>query len=186
MQHSRFFKAAILLTVGLAAYACGEEGSLTTAPRDLDLAAKPAPFDISGDYVWSETGKGLISEEFAEAFFGIQPEGKVTHATCQNQGTFTLVQNGTSFSGEATQTGTCVTRGGQVFDNTFPFPFPILNGRITGRSIHFDFSDPICPYVGVLQIAGGQVVGVRGTGRCGPIGPRDHFKTIGWEATRIG
>lgn len=184
MQHNRFFKAAILLMTGWTAYACGEDGAMTTGPSALEIAATPAA-DISGTYEWSESAKGIMPEEVAESFFGIEAEGKATHFTCEDRGTFTLIQNGSSFTGEATQTGTCVTKGGQVFDNTFPFPFPILNGRVAGRSIHFDFSDPICPYMGVLQIADGEVVGMRGTGRCGPFGPRDIFKSITWEASRI-
>ncbi len=67
----------------------------------------------------------------------------------------------------------------------FPEPFPLLNGRVSGRAIHFDFSDPICPYVGDLTLEGGFATAMNGTGRCGPLGPRDHFKTVTWQATRL-
>jgi hypothetical protein len=175
--------AVVLTGIGLTLAACSE--TPPTAPRNLGLAAKPAPIDVSGTWNWSEEGKGLIPEE-AVVFFGIQPEGKATHFTCHNFGILVLSQDGTAFEGFFTQEGTCTTRGGQVFDNTFPEPVFGVAGTVHGSSITFDFGDPICPYQAVLEVEEGTAIAMDGTGRCGPFGPRNHAKTVTFEATRAG
>lgn len=174
--------AVVLTGIGLTLAACSE--TPPTAPRNLDLAAKPAPIDVSGTWNWSEEAKGLIPEELAVDLFGIEPEGKATHFTCHNSGTLVISQDGTAFEGFFTQEGTCTTRGGQVFDNTFPEPVFGVVGTVHGRSITFDFGDPICPYQAVLEVENGTAVAMSGTGRCGPFGPRDFAKALTFEATR--
>lgn len=174
--------AVVLTGFGLTLAACSE--TPPTAPRNLDLAAKPAPIDVSGTWNWSEVAKGLIPEELAVDVFGIQPEGKATHFICHDAGTLVFTQNGTSLEGFLTQEGTCTTRGGQVIDNTFPDPVFGVVGTVHGNSITFDFGDPICPYHATLEVEDGIAVAMSGTGRCGPFGPRDHFKAVTFEATR--
>jgi hypothetical protein len=158
---------------------------MATGPHEIELAGKPPAIDIAGTWSFSEEAKGLIPEEFATEFFGIQPEGRATHFICHDEGTFTIVQDGSSFTGTTEQTGICVTNGGQIITNDSPGPAPLLDGRVSGRTIHSDFSDPICPYTGVLTVESGFATAMNGTGRCGPFGPRDHFKTVTWQATRV-
>lgn len=189
MGESRAMKRLVsgtMLALAFGLAACSQEGSTVTAPHVIELAAQPAPIDVSGTWRWSEEAKGLIPEELALELFGIQPEGRATHFTCHDEGTFTLVQDGSSFTGSLEQTGICFTRGGQVIINDSPGAFPVLDGRVRGRSVHFDFSFPECPYTGVLTVEGDIAVAMNGTGKCGPFGPRDHFKAVSWEATRVG
>jgi hypothetical protein len=174
--------AMALTGIGLTLAACSE--TPPTAPRNLELAAQPAPIDVSGTWNWSEDVKGLIAEELAVEVFGIEPEGKATHYTCHDAGILVFTQTGTSLDGFLTQEGTCTTAGGQVFDNTFPEPVFGILGTVNGHRISFDFGDPSCPYHATLQVEDGTAIAMNGTGRCGPLGPRNTFTVVTFEATR--
>jgi hypothetical protein len=122
----------------------------------------------------------------------------VTHVTCHDSGVMTLAQSGATFSGSATQAGTCETRGGQVVAAPFPALVNIVDGTINGRSIHFlfgsdDFS--FCPYIGTIAVLdGGLAVELRASGRCiAPGHPQNPLpvdpppvpnKTLTWQARR--
>ncbi|MCI0435947.1 MAG: hypothetical protein L0271_20260, partial [Gemmatimonadetes bacterium] len=98
--------------------ACGET-HLTEPVSDLTGAFKPAwlqAADLSGTWQWSETTKVAARPFTAAVFFGIQPEGPITHLTCESAGQLTInVVTGSTFVGSATQSSECVTRGGIVF-----------------------------------------------------------------------
>lgn len=191
-------KLWIVALVGFAAAAlasCSEE--LNEGPLGsgvLDPAGKPAVPDVSGEWAWSETQRFLLSADLA-ALIGIVPEGTHTDVTCHNSGTMVLDQDGAAFTGVAGQEGDCVTTGGQEFEFDIPFPFiEIVEGRVSGRTVHFGFSSPLCPYRGVLQFDGGDVAGIGGggTGQCRPpfsldgTPPFDQLAiTSRWQAARI-
>ncbi|MBA2459904.1 MAG: hypothetical protein H0V43_13235 [Gemmatimonadales bacterium] len=182
-------RSTILSTAALAAaLAVGCEQASLTAPQAAGAAAAAAVPALSralptidGTWNWSEEVNHLLHRDFALAI-GVTPEGEVTHATCFNSGTITFDQRGSTFEGTATQpNGTCRTRGGQDIPNIFPEPFPLFEGRITGRSIHFGFSSPECPYQGVLTLNGDRAVSARGQGKCSA--PRLVFHSR-WQAYR--
>src|SRR5215203_4745141 len=113
-RRSQWFRPNPLLTL-LAILSVGACRSDVTAPA----AASGAQFgkaaltsvqgesiDLSGTWSWSETLTTIIPPFIAE-IIGIVPEGPVTHATCYDNGTFSLVQTGNTFSGTATQTSAC-------------------------------------------------------------------------------
>lgn len=91
----------------------------------------------------------------AVAFFGIAPEGPVTTLNCEAWGELTLVPNGTEFSGTATQSSSCVTKGGIPFDPSGAFGpgWDLVAGRIAGRSISF-FGDLGTTYVATHRVGG--------------------------------
>ena len=185
-------------TVACAALAnaCSEQASPETVlgPSALQTAGKPAAPDVSGTWEWSEIQNFLISADLA-VLNGIAPEGPYTYVTCHNSGIMVFDQDGSSFTGVAGQDGDCETRGGQEFAFDLPFPFiPIVDGRVSGRTMHFGFSSPLCPYRGVLEFDGGEVAGIGGggTGQCRPpfsldgTPPVDNLAiTSRWEATRV-
>ena len=183
----------------------GCDGGLGTEPSGASAAtaavAAPA-VDVSGSWVWREEVILQLPEEFALEAFGVQPEGPVTIGRCVNTGIMELAQDGSTFSGTATQNSTCVSRGGQQFSP--PAFSPVLDvreGEIRGRSLRvvFGAGDVPCLYhAQIADIEDGTAVRLRGAGRCIPPGhPQSPLSALGidlpsgpisptvvWEATR--
>jgi hypothetical protein len=190
------------LTLAVAVAACNErQDPFAPTGRDALLQASnsAAVADISGTWLWSEEVIFSVAAPLTGVFFGIQPEGPITHFTCHDSGTMTLVQSGSSFSGTATQVSECRTRGGQVFSPpVFPPTLDVAEGTIEGRSLHmlFGAGDINCPYHASISMEGGQAVRLTGSGRCIepghplsgiPLDPPDQAgegPTINWEAVR--
>src|SRR5207249_2378430 len=104
--------------------------SLSPASELLPVA------DISGTWLWREDVIFSVAAPLTGVFFGIQPEGPITHFRCHETGTMTLTQSGSSFSGTASQASECRTRGGQVFSPpVFPSSLDVAEGRVEGRSV---------------------------------------------------
>jgi hypothetical protein len=164
---------------------CGDQGPLV-APTDLRETTRPVAavaagaIDVSGSWSWREEVVSVMPREIA-LILGLTPEGTVTHVTCTDFGAMTLVQTGSTFGGTATQTSICRTRGGQQF-SPFPPELAITDGRIAGRSLHFDFGG--CAYHAVATPAGGAAVRLEGTGIC-PVDLHPALlKTVTWDAVR--
>jgi hypothetical protein len=192
------------LTLAVAAAACSErQDPFAPVPADgasLPQAAKSAAVaDISGTWLWSEEVIFSVAAPLTGVFFGIQPEGPITHFTCHETGTMTLIQAGASFSGTASQLSECRTRGGQVFSPpVFPPTLDVADGTIEGRSVHllFGAGDINCPCRATISMEGGQAVRLTGSGRCIepghplsgiPLDPPDQAgasPTVNWEAVR--
>jgi hypothetical protein len=191
-----------------ALLAAGCDGNSSTEPNDAHARREASvavagrePVDVGGAWTWRETVVLQVPIAFAE-LFGVEPEGPVTTGRCVNSGEMVLVQQGATFTGTATQTASCVTRGGQVFSPPVFGPTVVISeGIMTGRSLRFVFGvgDVPCIYHAVIaDIDDGRATRLRGGGRCippghpqsplafleldlpsGPISP-----TIEWEATR--
>src|SRR5262245_23093980 len=179
--------------------AVSNQNTAVVATAQAAAASAVAVADVSGSWNWSEEVV-LALPEWLGPVFGFVPEGPVTHMRCQDFGVMNISQAGTSFSGTATQTSTCQTRGGQVFSPAvFPSSIQISDGRIDGRSIHLFFgpspNEVPAPYDGTIsEIVGGVATALRGTGRAIPPGhpqsplfvdpPAPPSKTISWQASR--
>ena len=179
--------ASLLVGAALLLAGCDDSRSLSTAPQATGSGdALPASNvrtvpSIAGTWNWSEEANLVLHPKFALAS-GITPEGQATHAACVTSGTISFEQNGATFEGSATQpNGDCRTTGGQEFSNAFPEPFPVFDGRITGKTLHFGFSLPDCPYQAVLVLEAGEAVSASGQGNCNL--PRLVFHSH-WEASR--
>lgn len=80
----------------------------------------------------------------------------------------------------------------------FPPTLTIAEGKITGHSMHFLFGagEINCPYHAAISMAGGEAVGLSGSGRCiepghplsgiplPPPAQAGSSPTVSWEATR--
>lgn len=167
------------------------------APTVAPPLAAAAEIDIDGNWSWHEVGRLVLTEE-AAAMFGVTPEGPRTILNCESGGTLTIDQAGSTFTGHATQSTLCETRGGvEVVPPVFPPALDIVGGRIDGRHLTFQFgAGPVpCPYTASVRVARGNAVALVGTGRCivpghpqsplpVPPPPTAPTKTIEWIATR--
>jgi hypothetical protein len=172
--------AAVTLLAG-----CGDQAGLVAPAAVHDAGGSGAALaagavDVSGSWNWREEVVSVMPREIA-LLIGLEPEGRVTHVTCTDFGTMTLVQTGSTVTGTATQTSVCRTRGGQQF-SPFPPELAITDGRLAGRSLHFDFSG--CAYHAVATLAGGVAVRLEGTGICPVELHPALLKTVTWEAVR--
>jgi hypothetical protein len=164
---------------------CGDRGPLV-APADLRATTGPVAavaagaIDVSGSWSWHEDVVSVMPREIA-LVLGLTPEGTVTHVTCTDFGTMTVTQTGSTFTGTATQTSVCRTRGGQQF-SPFPPDLTVTDGRVVGRSLQFSFGG--CPYHAVATLAGGGAVLLEGTGACAVDLHPALLKTVTWEAVR--
>jgi hypothetical protein len=159
------------------------DNALIQAESSRAVRVKSSGYDISGDWLWSESNiitiPGYVSE-----FIGIEPEGPTLHLECSVAGTLAVTQIGNTFAGEATQSGECFTQGGQ--GPIFPFP-PTLHsvGEIgPGHSFFIDFGD--CEYNGHLSVepSTGEVLAISATGNCAEVFSPASFKALGWSAVR--
>ena len=153
------------------------------------LSADATVPDVSGSWTWSELVILTAPGDVVAALFGVQVEAPVMHLTCQAGGDLTLQQNGTSFSGSASQGWSCVTHGGQIA-TTAPFPpaFDVA-GSIVGRSVRFtgDVGQGFtCSYVGSLRVESDVATEINSTGGCdvpAPFHP-NMDKSVYFNATR--
>jgi hypothetical protein len=133
------------------------------------LSADGTVPDVSGDWTWSELVILTAPGDVVAALFSVQVEAPVMHVTCQTGGDLTLQQNGSSFSGSASQAWSCVTHGGQPAA-TAPFPPAFdVTGSIVGQSVQFtaDLGQGFtCSYVGSLRANGGVAIAINSTGGC--------------------
>lgn len=191
----------LALTAIVAFAACGDGVTSPVEPESaVAVEAQPlaaaSVMDISGDWEWRETLLLVLRPDAAIAFFGITPEGKHTRVTCNSGGTMNIVQTGQTFSGSATQTSECTTRGGQAFD-PFPPTLPVLNGEIRGHTMRFQFSDGPIPnfYRASARVENGVAVALNGNARTivpghpqsplpVPPPPAGPGSLLEWEATR--
>jgi hypothetical protein len=184
LRHTRRLTTGVAVATLLAG--CGDPARLV-APAAVRGTGRPltsvasGTVDVSGAWQWREEVVSLMPREIA-LLIGLTPEGTVTHVTCTDQGTMTLVQTGSTFTGAVTQTSLCRTRGGQEF-SAFPPELAVTDGRVEGRSLRFSFGG--CPYHAVATLAGdGVAVQLKGTGVC-PVELRPALlKTVTWEAAR--
>lgn len=181
--------ASVIVLTCVLAVGCAD--SVPTAPSgfpgDGSAPAMPAAMsDLSGVYDFSETTE-IKATPLAASFFGLVPEGPVTHISCASSGELTVVQNGADVTGVATQSSLCETKGGVVFD---PFPlFPHgweMAGTVTGRSIEFTVGVGLfpCHYRGSVRASGGIADEIRATGACDLPKEAGNDKILGFVATR--
>ncbi|MEO6525263.1 MAG: hypothetical protein ABIP93_01430 [Gemmatimonadaceae bacterium] len=175
----------VALLAALSIAGCGADVAAPTAPTSAPRrSVGTEAVDLSGTWAWSETVAALFPPFIAQ-IVGIEPEGPVTHATCYDWGVLTLVQTGDTFTGTATQSSICTTKGGQEYvPPSFPPLLDVLNGQIRGRSFSFDFSVG-CPYSGTVSLDGGVATRIGGTGRCEVFLHPALLKTVSWQATRL-
>ena len=160
------------------------------AVTEDDATAASAPANIGGTWQWQQSTRFSVPPLEA-GFLGIVPEGSMTHVTCQSGGTLTIIQSTASmFAGSATQSSSCRTHGGFVF-NPVPVPFPaaldVANGEVMGRHFTFDFIayGAACPQTGAIRIENGQAVELHGTGDCPlPEGLKGAYKDVTFTARR--
>jgi hypothetical protein len=151
--------------------------------------AKAIP-DVAGSWTWNAFNQSAIPEEFVLPVLGptVQPEGPLTHFTCEVTGTMTLLTSEANFEGPANQTLTCETKGGQSFtppDAFFPSTFSVENGAISGNSVHFETVGGSCTFHGRLQAEGGLAVAMSATGVCTPpVRGVPKNKVLTFEASR--
>lgn len=159
------------------------------------LAAN-AVVDLSGPWIWTHLTVFVLPTEVAKAVVPAQSwdllEGPVTRITCHVSGTMSLAQNGSAFSGTATQAASCETRTVPAFvppPFVFQPAFTVDNGQVTGHAFQFSHvveGEDACVNLGSARVVGGVAVGWRATGMC-DIPIPDHpkvAKTTIWEATR--
>jgi hypothetical protein len=180
---------AMILTSCLVGVGCARSGPTSptgaTGPGQ-ESATQPTTLELAGVWNWSETTE-IKATAPAAAFFGLTPEGPITHIACTSSGELTVAQNGADFTGAATQSSLCRTQGGVVFD---PFPlFPdawTMGGTLTGRSISFTVETGgfPCHYRGSARVNGGTVEELRATGGCDVPKEIGHDKILGFVATR--
>ena len=158
----------------------------------LVLAAAPQPPDVSGDWEWNEQVIFVGPGEVVMSVFGIdESEGPVMRVLCETSGLMTLEQDGTSFQGDASQSVSCESAGGQVALHPPLPPSFRLAGEINGRSIHFvvgfDEAPITCPYDGSVSVQNDVATRINATGRCifsAPFHP-NMTKNVSFDATRL-
>lgn len=182
-MHRPFLPAAV--AVVLLGTACADDDPTVLAP-DLSHALVGADLDLAGAWDWSEQTTLHLRPEIV-VLFGIAPEGPVTTLNCEAWGELTLSQHGADFTGTATQSSWCVTKGGVSFDPSRAFGpgWDLADGRITGRSISFTILTGVfpCPLRGSVRVAGGQVTELHANGHC-EVPKELGNDRIWWSATR--
>jgi hypothetical protein len=186
-DHSALCRRFCVFAMVTVSALAGGGAAATTDSRseDIDVATEGvrSGYDISGDWLWSESNIIMIPGHVSE-LIGIEQEGPTLHLKCSVAGTLAVTQTGNTFTGEATQSGECFTQGGQ--GPIFPFP-PTLHalGEIgPGHSFFIDFGD--CEYNGHLSVnpSTGEVTAISATGNCAEVFSPASFKAVGWSAVR--
>jgi hypothetical protein len=191
MRATAFIRGTLYTGMAVSALllsGCSEPG-LTQPEPLLAAAAASEPADLSGSWAWSETTVIKARAFIVPILFGIQPEGPVTHVTCATTGTMHLDQAGTTFTGSAQQSASCVTNGGQAVPAPFPPLLQVVDGQITGGSFRFTFHAGIpCPYQGAIISRHGTAIRLQGSGDCQIPDERaiGHEFVRRFTATRIG
>ena len=111
----------LILAVSGTVLACADGGATGSNPAA----------DISGNWTWDET----LSD---------QPN----QIDCADQGTFTITQTGSTFTGSIDQTGSCTTPAGPV---DLTGTRPMNGGQVSGANVSFQeaAANP-CLYQGTL------------------------------------
>lgn len=157
----------------------------TTRQADVQPANSGAAEEINltGSWTWQETVESAIPPFIVELMGqGIVPEGEVTYLTCKGGGEMRLVQTGGTFEGTATQSGSCVTEGGQgpFWPPSFPPLLEVTNGVISGKDISWAFNN--CAYTAMVVGSGNRLVG---KGACDiPLPPPYFLRTPNLRAQR--
>jgi len=103
----------------------------------------------------------------------------VAHSiTCQDVGTYSLLQAGANFVGSYGQVGVCHTPQGDKYNNDSG---PVTRGHVVGHTLRF--SAPNCEYDGSVDTDSGASI----TGRvvCALSDPTRQFNFSGtWQASR--
>lgn len=165
-------KVAVLIIALFMTTFYGEAAKSRRAPRTYDLTSR---------WTWNGTTESGIPPFIVE-MIGLRPEGEITYLTCEDSGTMDLVQTGYTFEGTATQTLSCVTRGGQgpFSPPAFPPTFTVTNGFISGKYTSFDFGT--CSFAAKV---GGSGTKLRGEGVCELPLPAPYFLILtNWKARR--
>lgn len=194
MFYSSIVPLAIVI-IGLSG--CGND-PLVAFDDSAELSAEVAPGpnaapvpDVEGNWLWEESVELTGPSDLVMFLFGIaEAEGPVMRVSCLTGGALQLSQNGAEFTGQATQSAECETKGGQTASQT-PFPPAFeIEGDVKGHSIQFEAlvgEGFHCPYRGSLTIDGGTATAFNTTGRCDtPLEVNPNVtKSIYFRATRL-
>jgi len=128
----------------------------------------PVVYDLEGTWTFEETVTDSPND-----------------ITCEGQGTLSLTQTGTAFSGTVTETGTC-TVGSEVTDISGSFP---VTGTVTGLVMTMTDNgvEIPCTFNGTLSgsIRGSPPTRLAGAERCtGTVQGVTYDLRGTWEATR--
>lgn len=150
----RFRFRGILGAATLASLVAACGGSSSTAPA-------PTP-SVSGTWNYSET------------------QNDSQHSiSCDNSGTITINQSGTTFTGSYTQQGTCTGPGGTA-DNSGAGN--VSGGQITNRNVSFQAD--YCKYTGSVG-SGDAPNTMSGTGTCTLTSSGTTYNfDVTWQASR--
>lgn len=182
-NHDRRIPRWTLLIAAVSLVACNDGGVVAPVDSTQPLYTRGgnAAINLDGDWAWSEVTI-IKLRPFVAELFGFVPEGPMTHITCEDGGELHIDQAGSSFTGDATQSGFCYTKGGQWTD-TPPFPgqLPLIDGEIRGRSFRFTYDagpfppggQIFCPYRGAIHVEDGEAVRLEGSGDC--LLPNEHL-----------
>ena len=186
-------KVLTVFSLGVVLVGC-ETGRLPTEPTSaVEMTLRPSgqlttsgaarEIDVTGGWTWQETVESAIPPFIVELIGqGIVPEGEITYLTCKGGGEMTLVQSGGTFEGTATQSGSCVTDGGQgpFWPPSFPHVLEVANGVISGNDVSWTFNN--CAYTAKVVGSGDNLVG---RGACDiPLPPPYFLRTPNLRAQR--
>ena len=140
---------------------------------------------LSGSWDWSETTVLQLTPP-AAGLFGLAPEGPVTHVECESAGELTLTQAGSSFSGQATQSSSCTTKGSVTIDPALFPPGWTVEGELTAQALSFTVDTGIfpCHYRGSVRVDDGEVSELTATGACEVPRELGNDKILGFRAVR--
>jgi hypothetical protein len=181
MRATAFIRRALCTTgatTSILIAGCSDPGPTQVEPQFAAGSAQVA--DLSGEWAWSETTVIKARAFIVPILFGIAPEGPITHITCATTGTMQLTQTGTTFTGSAQQSSSCVTKGGLAVPAPFP-PSLQVAGHVTGGSFRFTFDAGIaCDYQGAIVARQKSALRLQGSGDC----QIPDERTIGHEFVR--
>lgn len=112
-------KYAVAVLILLGSTACGG-----------DSPTEPQVTSISGTWTYTES--------FSNSSAGL---------SCQDEGTITINQSGTNFSGSANQEGVCTDSQGNTYDNSGSGS--IGGGQVSGQSVSYSAGG--CDYEGTIS-----------------------------------
>jgi hypothetical protein len=122
----------------------------THSPKSVQSAGVT---DVSGQWYFEEHA----------VFVLYAYDGKASKSfRCSDQGVYDFVQNGSSFSGTYSQTGSCEAEDGTTLDLTFSGE--VVNGVVSERQVTFATADG-CLLEGA--VSGPALDVMQGAGRCG-------------------
>ena len=170
---NRFLTLTLSVAGGILASACTESPTApsrsSTSPAPSESRSAPTPANIDG--VWS------LDEKFILILFGAG--GASTVYKCTDQGSYTFVQTGTTFTGSWVEAnGLCTANDGSSFE--FSGTGGVINGVISNRHLTFDTAEGCHAEA---TVSGAALNTMQGTAKCGS--PSDGFMINSqWSATR--